>query len=74
MPLHYEAVESLGIVLIDDEKMKELIEKVNPRRFMNPYNAEKVKIANDLYSRLSKEGLSYEEYMKIEEESKLLYL
>ena len=74
MSLQAEAVESLGIVLIDDEKLKELIEKVNPRRFMNPYNAEKVKIANDLYSRLSKEGLSYEEYMKIEEESKLLYL
>lgn len=72
MSLQAEAVESLGIVLIDDEKLKELIEKVNPQRFMNPYNAEKVKIANDLYSRLSKEGLSYEEYMKIEEESKLL--
>lgn len=72
MSLQADAVASLGIVLIDAEKLKDLIEKVNPQRFMNPYNAEKVKIANDLYSRLTKEGLTYEEFVQIEEESKTL--
>ena len=73
MSLQAEAVKSLGIVLIDKEKLKDLTEKVNPQRFMNPYNAEKVKKANDLYSRLTKEGLTYEEFAQIEEESTALY-
>lgn len=72
MTLQAEAVANLGIVLIDAEKLKDLTEKVNPQRFMNPYNAEKVKIANDLYSRLTKAGLTYEEFAQIEEESKTL--
>lgn len=72
MSLQAEAVASLGIVLIDAEKLKDLAEKVNPQQFMNPYNPEKVKIANDLYSRLTKEGLTYEEFAQIEEESKTL--
>lgn len=72
MSLQAEAVASLGIVLIDAEKLKDLAEKVNPQLFMNPYNPEKVKIANDLYSRLTKEGLTYEEFAQIEEESKTL--
>ena len=70
--LQAEAVTSLGIALIDGEKLKDLIEKINPLRFMNPYNAEKVKIANDLYARLTKEGLTYENFAQIEEESKSL--
>ena len=72
MSLQAEAVASLGIVLIYKEKLKDLTDKVNPQRYMNPYNAEKVKIANDLYSRLTKEGLTYEEFAQIEEESKAL--
>jgi len=72
MSLQAEAVSSLGIVLIDGEELKELIEKVNPQRFMNPYNAEKVKMANDLYSRLIKENLTYEEFTQIVEDSKTL--
>lgn len=72
MSLQAEAVLSLGIALIDCEKLKDLIEKVNPQRFMNPYNAEKVRIVNDLYSRLKKEDLTYEEFTQIEEESKKL--
>ena len=72
MSLQAEAVASLGIVLIDAEKLKDLTEKVNPQRFMNPYNAEKVKLANDLYSRLTKEGLTYEEFAEIEEKTKAL--
>ena len=72
MSLQVEAVASLGIVLIDAEKLKDLTRKVNPQRFMNPYNAEKVKLANELYSRLTKKGLTYEEFAEIEESSKSL--
>ena len=30
--------------------VENLLEKINPQNFMNPYDAEKVKLANDLYS------------------------
>lgn len=72
MSLQAEAVADLGIVIIDAEKLEDLTKKVNPQRFMKPYNAEKVKIANNLYSRLTKDGLTYEEFAQIEEESQKL--
>lgn len=72
MALQSRAVTELSITLIETEKLKELIEKVNPQRFMKPYNAEKVGIANDLYSRLNKEGLTFEEFIEIEGQSKIL--
>ena len=64
--LREEAENELSISFVDKEKIAELKEKVNPKRFMKPYNAEKVSLANDLYSRLSKENISYKELMDIE--------
>ena len=72
MVLQARAVSELGVILIDNEKLKDLKKKVNPQKFMKPYNAEKVKIANDLYSRLAKEDLTFDEFIIIEEESKKL--
>lgn len=66
------AVSELGITLIDMEEVKELKEKVNPKRFLNPYNAEKVALANELYAILSKEGLTYNEFIEAEERAKTL--
>lgn len=63
------AVSELGLNLIDSEKLTELIEKVNPKNFMNPYNAEKVNLANELYSILMKENLMFEEFVYVEEKS-----
>lgn len=48
-----EAVLDLKINFIDSDRLKELRAKTNPQKFMKPYNAEKVKIANDLYMRLN---------------------
>ena len=39
---------------------------------MNPYNAEKVALANELYSILSQDGLTYNEFVNVEERSKQL--
>ena len=66
------AIMDLGITLIDKESLNELKEKVNPKNYMDPYNAEKISIANDLYSRLNKEELTYSEFVEIEELSKQL--
>ncbi len=67
-----QAVEDLGITLIDSEKLNELKNKVNPKNFMNPYNADKVSLANDLFAQLNEEGLTFTEFVKIEELSKQL--
>ena len=68
-----EAISTLGISLIDEYQIKELKDKVNPQRFIKHYNAEKVSLANELYSKITKENLSYEEFVEIKNESKKLY-
>ena len=66
------AITELGITLIDETQLKRLKEKVNPQHYLKPYNAEKVSLANELFARINKEGLTYEEYVEIEKESKKL--
>ena len=72
MALQAQAVNELGIALIDDQLLKRLKEKVNPQRYMKPYDAEKVSLANELFSRINKEELTYEEFVEIEKESEKL--
>jgi hypothetical protein len=70
--LQSQAEEELGVSFVDLEMVKKLKKKVNPKRFMKPYNPEKVTLANELYSRLSKENISYKDIIEIEERSKKL--
>lgn len=39
---------------------------------MKPYNAEKVALANELYSILTREGLTYNELTEVQEKAKQL--
>lgn len=69
-----EASESLGISFIDHHIYNELLSKTNPKRFMNPYDPEKVRIANTLYTKLSNGGLDIDEIEEIQKEiSEKLY-
>lgn len=70
--LQQQAVTYLSINLIDAEKLAELKERVNPKNYLSPYNPEKVSLANELYSILNKDGLSYSEMANVEERSKSL--
>ena len=63
-----EASESLGISFIDHHIYNELLSKTNPKRFMNPYDPEKVRIANTLYTKLSNGGLDIDEIEEIQKE------
>ena len=72
MEIQAIAVSELGITLIEAEEVEELKERVNPKRFLNPYNAEKVALANELYATLSKDGLTYNEFVEVEEKAKSL--
>jgi endonuclease III-like uncharacterized protein len=66
------ASSELGINFIDKAELEDLKEKVNPKGFLNPYNAEKVSLANELYAVLAKDNLTYGELMEVKEKSKLL--
>lgn len=47
--LRKQAISELGITFYTSKVFTELKDKCNPQRFMNPYNSEKVSIANRLY-------------------------
>ena len=64
------AVKELGINLINKDRAQELMDKVNPKNFLNPYNAEKLALANELYSIITKDGLTYNEIEEVEEKAK----
>lgn len=70
--IQMQSSSELGINFIDKAELEELKEKVNPKRFLNPYNAEKVSLANELYAVLAKDDLTYRELMEVKEKSKLL--
>ncbi|MEZ7884250.1 MAG: hypothetical protein QMB39_03250 [Bacteroidales bacterium] len=70
--IQQQAVADLGIGLIDSEKLADLKEKVNPKNYLNPYDAEKVALANELFAILSQDGLTYNEFDNVEKKSKQL--
>lgn len=70
--IQMQASSELEINFIDKAELEDLKEKVNPKRFLNPYNAEKVSLANELYAVLAKDDLTYRELMEVKEKSKLL--
>ena len=72
MELQAQAVAELGITLIDKNRLAKLKAKLNPQNYMKPYDAEKVSLANELFSRVNKKGLTYEEFVEIEKEAQKL--
>lgn len=72
MKIQSKAVSELSISLINKEELNELRQKVNPKNFMKPYNAEKVSLANELYSILSDENIDYVKMLEVKERSKVL--
>lgn len=60
-----EVEEKLGISLLTKREIEKLRAKCNPKHFMKPYDAQKVSIANELYSRLNSNQISCGEYLEI---------
>ena len=73
MKLASLAESGLGVVLISKSDIRSLKKICNPKRFMKPYNPEKVAIANELYTKLNQERLSCAEYFDIKKKLILLY-
>ncbi len=71
--LQIRAVDDLGIKLIDKKTIDSLKFKISPKHFVNPYNAEKVALANELYSILSKDSLTFQEFLDVKKRSEFLF-
>ena len=68
-----QAETELGIIFVDEEMITELKEKVSPKNFINPYNAEKISLANELYSQLiEKKEMSYTDFLCICQQATVL--
>ena len=67
------AENELCIHLVSPREIKALKELCNPKKFMQPYDPEKVKRANVLFGKLNKEYVSYSEYTEIKEDIDKLY-
>lgn len=62
----------LGIGLVTTNEINEALNIANPSNYIKPYNAEKVALANDLYSKLQIPNLKYSEFIAIKEQLKQL--
>lgn len=58
------AVNELDISLVDESEIEEMRKKANPSKYMEPYDAEKVRISNEAYSLLKQDSINYEDYLK----------
>ncbi|MBR5728518.1 MAG: hypothetical protein IKX39_07720 [Muribaculaceae bacterium] len=70
--LREQASKQLGISFSSRLLKQELLELTNPKNFMDPYDAEKVKIANDYYQQIMKNGNDINELERIRDEVQLL--
>ncbi|MDE5567535.1 MAG: hypothetical protein K2J12_03740 [Muribaculaceae bacterium] len=64
--------KQLSISIIEESEVEKLKQKVNPTLYMKPYNAQKVAMANELFSIISNTDLTYSDFIKVKEKSKLL--
>ena len=64
--------QELSIRLIEDFELEDLKNVCNPSNYMKHYDAEKVTLANELYSILTKENISFSDFLNVKEQSKKL--
>ena len=69
-----KATNELDISFIDQSQIKNLKKIINPQLYMEPYDVNKVSLANELYSILNKQDLKYSEFLDVKERSKNLSL
>ena len=70
--IQQDIMERLGITPIDVIELTKLKDKCNPQRFTNPFNKEKLELANEYYSILCSPNLTTEEYFDVLEKARNL--
>ncbi len=64
-----EAEKRLGIQLVDTFQIEDLKDKLHPKNFMDPYDAQKISLANELYSRII-DNITYSEFVILKNDAK----
>lgn len=59
------AETELSIRLIEEKELSDLKNLCNPTKYMKPYDAEKVSLANELFSIISKPDLLYSNFLEV---------
>lgn len=70
--LRIRATDEFGVSFINQQELEMLKKKCNPQKYMKPYNAEKVSLANELYAILNSDSLTYSEMKDVEERVNIL--
>lgn len=73
MELASRAEKELGVSLVSENDINNLKSLCNPKKFMKPYDAQKVERANALFGELSQGVVHYSDFAKIKEKISLLY-
>ena len=68
-----EAKTLLGINLVSDIELIEVKKLADPANFTNPYNAEKVSKANEIFNILSQPDIKYSDFISAKNKIKELY-
>lgn len=63
-----EISEKLGVSFIDIDLLSKMQKMCNPKNFMNPYDEEKIRIANLLYGKLHNNNITIDEIEDIQKE------
>lgn len=63
----------LGVTLIEKTEIRDLQNRCNPKKFINPYNAEKLEKANNLFAILQEGVIGYRSLVAIRKEVDKLY-
>lgn len=66
------AENDLRINLLDEYQFTHLKNCLNPKKYMEPYDADSVTLANELYSQLMQSDLNYTKYVQIKREAEPL--
>lgn len=67
-----ETEKRLNINLLDETQYNNLKQRLNPKNFTEPYDQEKVSLANELYSQLMLHEINWTIYSKVKEQAKSL--
>ena len=68
-----QAQALLGITFVSDIELNEAKKLADPANFTNPYNAEKVSKANEIFNILSQPVIKYSVYISAKNQIKELY-
>lgn len=67
-----KAEVELNVNFLDEHQFNQLKDKLNPKNFMQPYDADKVSLSNELYSQLMQPDLNYTKFLQIQDKAKSL--